>query len=130
MRISDWSSDVCSSDLGFPIRKSTDQRVLAPPRSLSQRATSFIASVRQGIHQMPLKRLIQRNLVTSRDQFSDFAKGKAANLVSRFAKGKATREALQCSQQKTPHDSQTQNVRLDFQDPARVPSSLPAHAQP
>ena len=46
---------------GFPIRKSTDQRVLAPPRSLSQRATSFIASVRQGIHQMPLKRLIQRN---------------------------------------------------------------------
>src|SRR3546814_12378807 len=73
---------------GFPIRKSTDQRVLAPPRSLSQRATSFIASVRQGIHQMPLKRLIQRNLVTSRDQFSDFAKGKAANLVSRFAKGK------------------------------------------
>src|SRR3546814_13696785 len=79
---------------------------------------------------MPLKRLIQRNLVTSRDQFSDFAKGKAANLVSRFAKGKATREALQCSQQKTPHDSQTQNVRLDFQDPARVPSSLPAHAPP
>ena len=46
---------------GFPIRKSTDQRVLAPPRGLSQRATSFIASVRQGIHQMPLKRLIQRN---------------------------------------------------------------------
>ena len=39
---------------GFPIRKSTDQRVLAPPRGLSQRATSFIASRRQGIHQMPL----------------------------------------------------------------------------
>src|SRR3546814_20152852 len=92
---------------GFPIRKSTDQRVLAPPRSLSQRATSFIASVRQGIHQMPLKRLIQRNLVTSRDQFSDFAKGKAANHVSRFAKGKATSKALQCTQQKTPNDSQT-----------------------
>jgi len=27
--------------------------MLAPPRSLSQRATSFIASCRQGIHQMP-----------------------------------------------------------------------------
>ena len=39
---------------GFPIRKSTDQRALAPPRGLSQRATSFIASRRQGIHQMPL----------------------------------------------------------------------------
>jgi hypothetical protein len=43
---------------GFPIRKSTDQRLLAPPRGLSQRATSFIASTRQGIHQMPLLRLI------------------------------------------------------------------------
>src|SRR3954470_20847087 len=43
---------------GFPIRKSTDQRVLAPPRGLSQRATSFIASQCQGIHQMPLRRLI------------------------------------------------------------------------
>jgi hypothetical protein len=39
---------------GFPIRKSTDQRVLASPRGLSQRATSFIASQCQGIHQMPL----------------------------------------------------------------------------
>lgn len=44
--------------VGFPIQKSADQRVLAPPRSLSQRATSFIASDSQGIHQMPLKRLI------------------------------------------------------------------------
>ena len=44
---------------GFPIRKSADQRVLAPPRSFSQRATSFIACVRQGILQTPLhKRLI------------------------------------------------------------------------
>jgi hypothetical protein len=32
--------------------------VLAPPRSLSQRATSFIASYRQGIHRMLLGRLI------------------------------------------------------------------------
>ena len=39
--------------VGFPIRKSADQRVLAPPRGLSQRATSFIASQCQGIHQMP-----------------------------------------------------------------------------
>ncbi len=43
---------------GFPIRKSPDQRLLSPPRSLSQSATSFIASTRQGIHQMPLSRLI------------------------------------------------------------------------
>ena len=44
--------------VGFPIRKSADQKLFAPPHSLSQRITSFIASQRQGIHQMPLRRLI------------------------------------------------------------------------
>ena len=43
---------------GCPIRKSADQRSLASPRGLTQRATSFIASYRQGIHQMPLSYLI------------------------------------------------------------------------
>jgi hypothetical protein len=44
--------------LGFPIRKSTDQSLLAAPHGLSQRTTSFIASQRQGIHRMPLRHLI------------------------------------------------------------------------
>jgi hypothetical protein len=39
--------------VGFPIRTSADQRSLASPRGFSQRATSFIASWRQGIHRMP-----------------------------------------------------------------------------
>ena len=39
--------------VGCPIRRSRDQRALAPPPSLSQRATSFIASRCQGIHQTP-----------------------------------------------------------------------------
>jgi hypothetical protein len=43
---------------GFPIQKSTDQSLLTAPRGLSQRATSFIASQCQGIHQMPLRHLI------------------------------------------------------------------------
>ena len=43
--------------VGFPIRKSPDQSLLATPRGLSQRATSFIASRCQGIHQMPFSRL-------------------------------------------------------------------------
>src|ERR1700761_9533167 len=43
---------------GFPIRKSTDQSLLSAPRSLSLSATSFIASQCQGIHEMPLRRLI------------------------------------------------------------------------
>ena len=45
--------------LGFPIRKSADQSLLTAPHSLSQRVTSFIASQRQGIHQMPLETLDQ-----------------------------------------------------------------------
>ncbi len=45
--------------VGFPIRRSVDQSLLATPHGLSQRATSFIASQCQGIHQMPLLRLIR-----------------------------------------------------------------------
>ena len=44
--------------MGFPIRKSAGQRLLAPHHSLSQRATSFIASQRQGIPRMLFRRLI------------------------------------------------------------------------
>ena len=44
--------------MGFPIRRSSDQSSFAAPRRLSQRTTSFIASQRQGIHRMPLSRLI------------------------------------------------------------------------
>ena len=51
---------------GFPIRRSGSQRVLASRPSLSQRATSFIASQCQGIHQMPLLRFITIYLTVSR----------------------------------------------------------------
>ena len=40
--------------MGFPIRKSPDQSLLAAPRGLSQLATSFIAIFCQGIHHAPL----------------------------------------------------------------------------
>ena len=40
--------------LGFPIRRSTDRRLLAPSRGFSQLSTSFIASRRLGIHRAPL----------------------------------------------------------------------------
>jgi hypothetical protein len=40
--------------VGFPIRKSPDQSLLAAPRGLSQLATSFIAVFCQGIHHAPL----------------------------------------------------------------------------
>ena len=57
---------------GFPIRKSSDQSVLATPRSLSQPATSFIASQCQGIRQTPLLCLISRfvsEMATSRSPY-------------------------------------------------------------
>ena len=56
-RFRDQGLGVPLSKVGFPIRKSTDQSFFAAPRSLSQRSTSFIASQRQGIHQMPLSTL-------------------------------------------------------------------------
>ena len=40
--------------VGCPIRRSRAQSLLAAPPGFSQRATSFVASWRQGIHQMPL----------------------------------------------------------------------------
>jgi hypothetical protein len=57
-----------TSAVGCPIRKSPDQSLLATPQGLSQRATSFIASTRQGIHQMPLSRLNLNESVMRRDQ--------------------------------------------------------------
>ena len=46
--------------VGCPIRRSRDQRSLASPPGFSQRATSFIASQCQGIHQMPLSKTLDR----------------------------------------------------------------------
>ena len=40
--------------VGSPIRIFTDHRLLSSPHDFSQSATSFFASNRQGIHQMPL----------------------------------------------------------------------------
>jgi hypothetical protein len=55
------SAEAIPCGMGFPIRKFTDQRLLPPPRDLSQGATSFIAFLCQGIHRMPLRRLFDRN---------------------------------------------------------------------
>ena len=44
--------------MGFPIRIFLDQSSFAAPQNFSQRTTSFIASQCQGIHRMPLRRLI------------------------------------------------------------------------
>ncbi len=57
-RVERASSEQQRSKVGFPIRRFTDQSLFAAPHDLSQRTTSFIASQRQGIHQIPLRHLI------------------------------------------------------------------------
>jgi hypothetical protein len=52
------ASQYKGSKVGFPIRRSLDQSSFAAPQGISQRTTSFIASQRQGIHQMLLRHLI------------------------------------------------------------------------
>jgi hypothetical protein len=53
-----YSDDDTAEAVGCPIRISMDQSLFAAPHGFSQRTTSFIACVRQGIHQMPLGHLI------------------------------------------------------------------------
>ena len=53
-----YSDNDDSKEPGFPIRISADQSLFATPHGFSQRTTSFIASRCQGIHQTPLRRLI------------------------------------------------------------------------
>ncbi len=71
--------------MGFPIRRSLDQSSFAAPQGLSQRTTSFIASQRQGIHQMLLRHLITLminvrlgfkpdTIIKERPVFLDFSK--------------------------------------------------------
>ena len=61
------SDDDTAEAVGCPIRKSMDQSSFAAPHGLSQRTTSFIASYRQGIHQMPFCHLIA--LIINAHQF-------------------------------------------------------------
>ena len=49
--------------VGFPIQRSPDQWIFAPPRSFSQLITSFIASESLGIHHTPL--IIYSNFILS-----------------------------------------------------------------
>ena len=77
--------------VGCPIRRSRDHRVLSPPPGLSQSATSFIASCRQGIHQTPFSRLIR-----SGERGSQAGSG-IADPGSRSSTGRSTGEAPRCA---------------------------------
>ena len=62
----------CSHRLGFPIRKSTDHRLIASSRGLSQLSTSFIASLRQGIHTHALSSLTIKSISNTKYSMSFF----------------------------------------------------------
>ena len=62
----------CSHQLGFPIRKSPDHRLLASSRGLSQLTTSFIASLRQGIHTHALSSLTIKSISNTKYSMSFF----------------------------------------------------------
>ena len=62
----------CSHRLGFPIRKSPDHRLLASSRGLSQLTTSFIASLRQGIHTHALSSLTIKSISNTKHSMSFF----------------------------------------------------------
>ena len=56
-----YSRNGTAEAVGCPIRRSSDQSLLAAPQGLTQPVTSFIASQCQGIHQMPFRHLITLN---------------------------------------------------------------------
>src|SRR6202789_4332939 len=62
----------CSHELGFPIRKSPDHRLIASSRGLSQLSTSFIASLRQGIHTHALSSLTIKSISNTKYSMSFF----------------------------------------------------------
>jgi hypothetical protein len=73
--------------VGYPIRKSPDQRSLAPPQSLSQLCTSFFASESLGIHRTPLVTFFKFARVCSTYSFISYLRMKGIlSLVSNMSK--------------------------------------------
>ena len=78
-----YSVEDTAEAVGCPIRKSTDQSLLAAPHGLSQRAASFIASQCQGIHQMPFRRLISTQRMRHAQEKAHRDKHQAARIRQR-----------------------------------------------
>ena len=70
--------------MGFPIRRFLDQSLFAAPQNFSQRTTSFIASQCQGIHRMPLRRLIALIVDTHLSNRSAIGKQEAQSVRQTF----------------------------------------------
>jgi hypothetical protein len=98
----------CSHRLGFPIRKSPDHRLLASSRGLSQLTTSFIASLRQGIHTHALSSLTIKSISNTKYSMSFFLRC--------FPSGRQTnanhREAANTCSKYCPSNIRLSKIRL------------------
>ncbi len=92
--------------VGCPIRRSRDQRSLASPPGFSQRATSFIASQCQGIHQMPFLR------------------------ASRATPNGKDHQVQQSSQRQRPSSAAILSVQKTLRDGTHRPETPPLGATP
>jgi hypothetical protein len=88
--------------VGFPIRKSGGQRLLTPHPGLSQRATSFIACMRQGIHELPLPHACLQHL-----------RAHTTNISAEAEPFDGTLHACRRSVQPTRHSAERHSVRDD-----------------
>ena len=109
---------------GFPIRKSADQRLLAPPHSLSQHATSFIASCRQGIHQMLFSRHLLEEILNLRStRLALTTKHASSNKNSRCDPPKWTTSPSRSETNACGRASGSQSRKTDVSRPQRCPFS-------
>ena len=119
----------CSHRLGFPIRKSPDHRLIASSRGLSQLSTSFIASLRQGIHTHALSSLTIKSISNTKYSMSFFLRC--------FPSGRQTnanhREAANTCSKYCPSNIRLSKIRLlrccwsedaENQHPGRCPLSI------
>ena len=110
---------------GFPIRKSSDQRLYTATRGLSQCPTSFIGTWRQGIHRKPL-------VASPRDAEKLILFGLHVYVVSYYSVGKVLSRRLtgkRCAPQELSRASLTlQHIWLSIY--TRRPGSSPGRAYP
>jgi hypothetical protein len=119
--------------VGFPIRRSPDRSLLAAPRGFSQRATSFVASRRQGIHQMPFSHSPRPSdnaapFPARPEGFAGTPPGRGASQASRTRGGEMRRR-------RPPGAARTQRLavagpREETRGPRRIPMPDAAPATP
>jgi hypothetical protein len=114
----------CSHRLGFPIRKSPDHRLIASSRGLSQLSTSFIASLRQGIHTHALSSLTIKSISNTKYSIR-------CQFLRCFPSGRQTnanlREAANTCSKYCPSNIRLSKIRLlryCFEDVENQPSAI------